>query len=67
MSDDHDRLFPLNYVARHCNVSTRTVRVWCRTARIDFVILPNGHYRVKKSAIEKITCLNRTKAYETDV
>lgn len=63
MTEDH--LLPLNVVARACSVSTETVRVWCREERIEFVVLPNGHYRVSREQLGKILTRKYPKRLET--
>lgn len=62
-----DALLPLRVVAAHCGVSVETVRVWCREERIEYAVLPNGHYRVKKSTLEKISTGNNWKRPESVV
>jgi excisionase family DNA binding protein len=47
-------LIKVSQVASALSVTTKTVRDWILQGRVDHVLLPGGHYRVRKAWLAKI-------------
>jgi excisionase family DNA binding protein len=49
-----ERHYSVGKAAQILGVSKRTLYNWIRQRKIEYVRLPNGHYRIPESAILKI-------------
>lgn len=53
-------LLTIGEVAETFSVTRQTVTRWCRNNKLPHMILPNGHYRIPRSEIDRFMVLSGT-------
>lgn len=50
--EKQDELLPVSEVAKALNVTSATVRNWIKDGEIDYVQLPKGRYKIRRSMLD---------------